>query len=47
MNCCVVVGIVSTFSSLTKCDGVQISCFVRFLVSLMVFCLFIVVEFEL
>ena len=34
MLCCVVIAIDSTISSFAKCDGVRISCCVRFLVPL-------------
>ena len=34
--CCVVKGSVSSFSSFTRCDGVWISCCVKFLVALRV-----------
>ena len=47
MLCCVVVGIVSTTSSLIKCDGVWISCCVRFFAPLKVFCVLINVEIKL
>ena len=43
----VFVGIVSTISLFTKCDGVQLSCFVRFLVPLSVSSVFINVEYKL
>ena len=44
--CCVVVAVVWTISSFLKCDGVCISCCVRFLVPLR-FSLCITVEFKL
>ena len=46
MLCCVVAGIVSTLSSLIKCDGVSISCCVRFLIPLRFSCLLMNVEFK-
>ena len=45
--CCVVVGSDSTISSFTKCDGVWISCCVKFIVPLRVSCVFMKFEIKL
>ena len=45
--CWVVVGSVANISSITKCDGVWISCCAKFEVPLWVSCVFMNVEFKL
>ena len=47
MLCCVVAGIVSINSLVTKCDGIRPSCCVKFLVRFNFSCILINKEFKL